>query len=50
VELKGRLLLGEVGVAVPVLPALIVAIEDVAFANDVTIALIAQIGDGNTYP
>ncbi|GAB6902993.1 FAD-binding oxidoreductase [Kineosporia succinea] len=49
-EKKGKLLLEDVGVAVPRLPALVSGIEAIAAARDVTIALIAHAGDGNTHP
>jgi glycolate oxidase len=50
VELKGRLLLEDVGVAVPDLPQLIAGVEAIAARNEVTIAFIAHAGDGNTHP
>ncbi|GAA2082450.1 FAD-linked oxidase C-terminal domain-containing protein [Pseudolysinimonas kribbensis] len=50
VEAKGRLLLEDVGVAIPRLPELIHGVEAIARANDVTIAFIAHAGDGNTHP
>ncbi len=49
-EKKGKLLLEDVGVAVPRLPALVAGIEKIADARQVTIALIAHAGDGNTHP
>jgi glycolate oxidase len=50
VELKGRLLLEDVGVAIPRLAELIHGVERIAERNDVTIAFIAHAGDGNTHP
>ncbi|MBT0771978.1 FAD-binding protein [Kineosporia sp. J2-2] len=49
-ERRGRLLLEDVGVAVPRLPALVAGIERIAAAREVIIALIAHAGDGNTHP
>jgi glycolate oxidase len=49
-EKKGKLLLEDVGVAVPRLPDLVAGIEKIADARQVTIALIAHAGDGNTHP
>ncbi|GLY31871.1 FAD-linked oxidase C-terminal domain-containing protein [Kineosporia sp. NBRC 101731] len=49
-EKKGKLLLEDVGVGVAALPALVAGIERIAAARDVTIALIAHAGDGNTHP
>ncbi|WP_143965529.1 FAD-binding oxidoreductase [Gordonia zhaorongruii] len=50
VERIGSLLLEDVGVPLPSLPALIDGVEAIATANDVTIAVIAHAGDGNTHP
>ena len=50
VERKGKLLLEDVGVPLPAFPALVTGIEDIARAQDLTIALIAHAGDGNTHP
>jgi glycolate oxidase len=50
VEAKGRLLLEDVGVAIPRLAELIHGVEAIARTNDVTIAFIAHAGDGNTHP
>ncbi|GAB3270303.1 FAD-binding oxidoreductase [Kineosporia babensis] len=50
IEKKGKLLLEDVGVAVPRLPALVAGIEKIAAARSVVIALIAHAGDGNTHP
>jgi glycolate oxidase len=49
-ERLGSLLLEDVGVALPQLPALVRGVEQVAAANAVTIALVAHAGDGNTHP
>jgi glycolate dehydrogenase FAD-linked subunit len=50
VEQKGSLLLEDVGVPIPRLGALVRGIEAIAHARDVTIAVIAHAGDGNTHP
>jgi glycolate oxidase len=50
VEKKGSLLLEDVGVPIPQLGALVRGIEAIAQARDVTIAVIAHAGDGNTHP
>jgi len=49
-ERTGTLLLEDVGVAVPRLPDLVAGIERIAADRQVTIALIAHAGDGNTHP
>ena len=49
-ERKGDLLLEDVGVPLPHLPALVAGVERIAAANDVTIAVVAHAGDGNTHP
>jgi glycolate oxidase len=49
-EKKGSLLLEDVGVALPELPTLCRGIEQIAADNDVTIAVVAHAGDGNTHP
>jgi glycolate oxidase len=49
-ERKGKLLLEDVGVPIPNLPALIAGIEAIALANSVVIATVAHAGDGNTHP
>jgi glycolate oxidase len=49
-ELKGSLMLEDVGVALPQLPALIHGVAEVAARNDITIAVVAHAGDGNTHP
>jgi glycolate oxidase len=46
----GSLLLEDVGVALPQLPALVRGIEQIARKNETTIALVAHAGDGNTHP
>ena len=49
-ERKGELLLEDVGVPIPNLPALIAGIEDIARRHDTIIATVAHAGDGNTHP
>ena len=49
-ERLGSLLLEDVGVALPALPALVRGIEEIAARQDVTIAVVAHAGDGNTHP
>jgi glycolate oxidase len=49
-ERKGDLLLEDVGVALPHLPALVAGVEAIAARNAVTIAVVAHAGDGNTHP
>lgn len=50
VEKKGSLLLEDVGVPLPQLGALVRGMEKIAADRDVTIAVIAHAGDGNTHP
>jgi glycolate oxidase len=50
VERKGTLLLEDVGVPLRRFPELVAAVEAVSAAQDVTVALIAHAGDGNTHP
>ncbi|QGH68258.1 FAD-binding oxidoreductase [Pseudactinotalea sp. HY158] len=50
VERTGRLLLGDVGVPLPQLGALVTGIDAIATRNGVTISVIAHAGDGNTHP
>jgi glycolate oxidase len=50
VEKKGSLLLGDVGVPVPELGALVTGVAKIADSLDLTIAVIAHAGDGNTHP
>ncbi|MGO3325383.1 FAD-binding oxidoreductase [Gordonia sp. (in: high G+C Gram-positive bacteria)] len=50
VERLGALLLEDVGVPLPSLPALIDGVEAIAADNRVMIAVIAHAGDGNTHP
>ncbi|GAC58961.1 putative FAD-linked oxidase [Gordonia hirsuta DSM 44140 = NBRC 16056] len=50
VERRGSLLLEDVGVPLPELPALVQGVAEIAEKNDVTIAVIAHAGDGNTHP
>ena len=49
-ERLGSLLLEDVGVPLPELPALVRGIERIAQMQDVTIAVVAHAGDGNTHP
>ena len=49
-ERLGSLLLEDVGVALPVLPALVRGIELIAAEAQTTIAVVAHAGDGNTHP
>jgi len=49
-EAKGSLLLEDVGAPVPLLPALIDGIGDLARQHDTSIAVVAHAGDGNTHP
>ena len=49
-ERKGNLLLEDVGVPLPVLPELVRGIQAIAAARDITIAVVAHAGDGNTHP
>jgi glycolate oxidase len=50
VERKGSLLLEDVGVPLPELGALVRGMEAISLAREVTIAVIAHAGDGNTHP
>ncbi len=50
VEKLGSLLLEDVGVALPSLPALVDGIAAIAQRRDVMISVIAHAGDGNTHP
>lgn len=47
---KGDLLLEDVGVPLPALPALVSGVEGIAARRQVLIALVAHAGDGNTHP
>jgi glycolate oxidase len=49
-ERMGTLLLEDVGVAVPELPALVHGIGEIARRRDTTIVVVAHAGDGNTHP
>jgi glycolate oxidase len=49
-EQFGTLLLEDVGVPVPELPALVHGIREIAARQDTHIALVAHAGDGNTHP
>ena len=46
----GSLLLEDVGVPLPVLPELVRGIQAIAAERDITIAVVAHAGDGNTHP
>ncbi len=50
IETRGAVLLEDVGVAVPTLPALIGEIEAIADRRGVEIPVVAHAGDGNTHP
>ncbi|MFT4393462.1 FAD-binding oxidoreductase [Gordonia lacunae] len=50
VEKLGSLLLEDVGVPLPSLPALIDGVAEIAAGNRVMISVIAHAGDGNTHP
>ena len=50
VEARGALLLEDVGAAVPLLPDLLAAVEEIARVHDVEIPTVAHAGDGNTHP
>jgi glycolate oxidase len=49
-ERLGNLLLEDVGVPLPALPALVRGIEKLSAEHEVTIAVVAHAGDGNTHP
>jgi glycolate oxidase len=49
-ERVGTLLLEDVGVPVPTLPALVYGIREIAAARDTHIVVVAHAGDGNTHP
>jgi glycolate oxidase len=49
-ERLGTLLLEDVGVPVPALPALVHGVREIAAARDTHIVLVAHAGDGNTHP
>ena len=50
IEKRGSIMLEDVGVAVPQLPALLAGIEQIAARNRVEIPVVAHAGDGNTHP
>lgn len=50
VERLGTLLLEDVGVPLPALPALIEGVAAIAAEQEVTISVVAHAGDGNTHP
>ena len=49
-ERLGNLLLEDVGVPLPALPALVRGIEKLSAEHGITIAVVAHAGDGNTHP
>ena len=49
-ERLGSLLLEDVGVPVPALPALVRGVEEIARKRDTHIVIVAHAGDGNTHP
>ena len=49
-ERKGDLLLEDVGVPLPQLPALVRGVEQIAKQCDTLVAVVAHAGDGNTHP
>ena len=49
-EKLGDLLLEDVGVPLPALPALVRGVERIAAARGTRIAVVAHAGDGNTHP
>ena len=49
-EKRGELLLEDVGVPIPALPALVEGIEAIAAQTGTLIATVAHAGDGNTHP
>src|SRR5947208_10700404 len=49
-ERMGNLLLEDVGVPLPLLPELVRGIQAIAAEREVTIAVVAHAGDGNTHP
>ena len=50
VEKTGTILLEDVGVPIPLLGELVLGMERISRKNDVTIAVLAHAGDGNTHP
>ena len=50
IEARGALLLEDVGAAVPLLPDLLGAVEEIARTHGVEIPTVAHAGDGNTHP
>jgi glycolate oxidase len=50
VERKGQVLMEDVGVPLPKLPALVAGVERIAAFHAIDVALIAHAGDGNTHP
>ncbi len=50
IERRGSILLEDVGVPVPILPRLLVGIEEIAARRGLEIPVVAHAGDGNTHP
>jgi glycolate oxidase len=50
IQARGSLLLEDVGVPVPLLPALLARIAEIAIEHDIEIPVVAHAGDGNTHP
>lgn len=50
IEARGSLLLEDVGVPIPLLPALLASIAEIAVRHEVEIPVVAHAGDGNTHP
>ena len=50
IEKRGSILLEDVGVPIPKLPALLTGIEAIAARTGVEIPVVAHAGDGNTHP
>jgi glycolate oxidase len=50
IELRGAIMLEDVGVPVPLLPDLLTGIENIAAEHGVEIPVVAHAGDGNTHP
>ncbi|MGJ3509014.1 FAD-binding oxidoreductase [Enemella sp. A6] len=50
IEVRGSLLLEDVGVPVPQLPEMLAAVEDIAARHRIEIPTVAHAGDGNTHP
>ena len=50
IEKRGSILLEDVGVPIPLLPELLVGIEEIASRHGLEIPVVAHAGDGNTHP